>query len=77
MAEKKIGFLTDEAGNPSIGRLNSTMATLGGMAIGTMAAITAAVNKTDMTPNTVNFCLGIIGIGIVGKGVQKFAERKK
>ena len=68
-------FFCDGEGELSMGRLLSFITTCGGLVIFCVSAVVAIMHGVDIGANIVNGCIGLTGVGVVGKGISKFGEK--
>lgn len=59
-----------------MGRVLSFITTISGLIIFAIVSTMAIVRGGDIGPNIGYTCVSIIGIGVIGKGFSKLAERK-
>jgi len=64
-----VGFLNENNGNKSMGRLLSLLIILSGLGIGVISAITKTLDI-----NYVTLSLGLVTIGLTGKVISKGIE---
>jgi len=74
--KEKNGLFT-ETGKTSMGRLLAFVATVTGLVIFAGLSVIAQLKGMDLGANITNGCIWIISAGILGKGLSKFAEKKK
>ena len=70
MSEKKVGFLTDDKGNPSITRVLSIVVCLTGLAIGVVGAV-----KGKLDNQLMSCAISFVGMGLGLKAVGKKLEK--
>lgn len=69
MSEKKISFLTDDDGNPSLNRILCLLVVVVGLTIGVLGALKGNLNASSVTLST-----SLVTIGLAGKSISKKLE---
>lgn len=72
-----MNIFNDNNDKISMGRVLSFIASIVGLLIFTAVCILSVMKGQDIGANIMQGCVFLVSAGILGKGIQKFAEIKK